>query len=148
MDNTKEIEERLNNIEDKMKQIDRLDRETYELTERLSRVMNLLVDIVEGNKNVSKNDLDYIFIKLRIDATKFHKVPLLVIKSEKLYRKTGEFPTILEFHQSVINELSLSEEDQQNFPIEVTVKFLEKFINDEFLNKHHPVCSAILSTRY
>lgn len=147
MNNIKVIEERLNNIEHQINQIDRLDRETYELTEKLSRVIKLLVEIVEGDKYVYKYDLDYIFIKLGIDAIKFHKVPLLVSKTERNYRKTGEYPTLWEFHQSVISELSLSEEEQQYFPIEVTVSFLEKFINDEFLSENHPVCKEILLTR-
>ncbi|KAB8133636.1 hypothetical protein F9U64_12090 [Gracilibacillus oryzae] len=144
MNNKKAIEERLDNIEHEMKQIDRLDRETYKLTEKLSRVMKLLVDIVEGDKGVNRYDIDYIFIKLDIDALKYHKVPLLVSRTEINYRKTGKFPTLLEFHQSVISELSLSEEEEQYFPIEVTVSFLEKFTNDEFLNEYHPVCKEIL----
>jgi hypothetical protein len=55
------------------------------LTEKLSRVIKLLVEIVEGDKDVYKYDLDYIFIKLGIDAIKFHKVPLLVSKTERNY---------------------------------------------------------------
>lgn len=143
MDGLKGLDERLKSVEKEIVQINRLDRETYGLTQKLSRVMKLLVDIVEGEKNVNKYDLDYIFIKLGVDPMKYHEVPLLLFETEKSYRKTGEFPNLLEFHQSVMSTLELSEEEQQYVPLEVTVNFLEKFLDDEYL----PVCKEILLTR-
>ncbi|ASS89559.1 hypothetical protein [Aeribacillus pallidus] len=141
----KELEDRIKHIEEEIEQINRLDKETYQLTQKLGKVMKLLVELVETNKHIDKNDIDYVLLKLNIDATKYHELPLLVSKTERMYRKTGEFPNLQEFHQYVIETLSLTDEDKQSFPIEVTENLLTKFAKDE--DNLFPVCKKILSTK-
>ncbi|QNK86271.1 hypothetical protein H7992_13430 [Sporosarcina sp. resist] len=145
MDNIKILENRIKHIEEEIKQIDRLDRATYELTQKLDKVMKLLIRIVEMNEHIDKNDLDYLFLKLDIDATKYHELPLLISKTERMYRKTGDFPSFTEFHDHLIDTLSLVEEDKKNIPIEVTENLLEKFMNNE--DNLFPVCKKILLTK-
>jgi hypothetical protein len=141
--NNEELENRIKNIEKELKQIDRLDRETFELTENLNRVIKYLVDIVENDVPINKNDIDYVFLKLGIDAIKHHEIPLFISKTERMYRKTGKFPSLRELHQHILDILSLPKEDEPFFSIEVTITLLKKYVEyDEFT-----VCKEILLTK-
>ncbi|KKE79463.1 hypothetical protein NSA56_18055 [Oceanobacillus caeni] len=144
MFNVSELEARVQKIEDSLPQIDRLDQEVYSLTQKLEKATNLLIDIIEEKNRLGVHDLEYVFLKLNIDGTKYHELPLLISKTEREFRKTGKFPTIQEFHQKVIELFSLTEDDQKIFTLEVTKNVLEKFMNDE--DNTFPVCKMILSS--
>lgn len=81
MNNINELEERIKHIEKEIKQIDRLDRTTYELEQKLNKAIQLLIRVVEMNEQIDKNDLDYVFLKLNVDALKYHEVPLFNVFS-------------------------------------------------------------------
>ncbi|WP_068674045.1 hypothetical protein [Oceanobacillus sp. Castelsardo] len=144
MSDVSKLEARVQQIEDSLQQIDRLDHEVYSLTQKLEKATNLLIDIVEKKKSLGVHDLEYVLLKLNIDGTKYHELPLLISRTERKFRETGEFPTIQGFHQMVIEIFSLTENDQKIFTLEVTKKVLEKFMNDE--DNLFPVCKKILSS--
>ncbi|MED4474383.1 hypothetical protein [Oceanobacillus caeni] len=144
MSNVSKLEARVQQIEDSVQQIDRLDHEVYNLTQKLEKATDLLIDIIEGNKNLGVHDLEYVLLKLDIDGTKYHELPLLIFRTERKFRSSGEFPTIQEFHQMVIEMFSLTEDDQKIFTLEVTKNVLEKFMTDE--DNLFPVCKRILSS--
>lgn len=145
MNNINEFEDRIKHIEKEIKHIDRLDRTTYELVQKLNKAIQLLIRIVEMNEQIDKNDLDYLLLKLNVDPTKYHELPLLITKAEIIYRKTGEFPNFHQFHHRVTEILSLTEEDKEDFSIEVTENLLKKFMEIE--DNHLPVCEKILLSK-
>src|SRR5690606_26937226 len=101
--------------------------------------------IVEMNEQIDKKDLDYLLLKLNVEPIKYHELPLLISKTGIAYKRTGEFPNFYEFHDFVINTLSLTEEDKEDFPIEVTENYLKEFIGIE--ENISSVCEKILSTK-
>ncbi|MDE5052883.1 hypothetical protein NDK25_11615 [Niallia taxi] len=146
MEKFEELEDRIKKIEEEIEQIDRLDNDTFELTQKLEKVTSLLVEVVENNKSIDKNDIDFIVLKFDIDPKQYHEIPMLVSKKEKEYRKNGTFPTLKQFHQEVLETLSISElENNELLPIEVTKNLLEKYKKtDEY--DYFAVCEKILST--
>ncbi|TRZ39306.1 hypothetical protein CEQ21_08030 (plasmid) [Niallia circulans] len=146
MDKFEELENRIKKMEEEIEQIDRLDNDIFELTQKLEKVTSLLVEMVENNKNIDKNDIDFIVLKFDIDPKKYHELPILVSKKEKEYRKDGTFPTLSQFHQEVIETLSISElEDNVLLPIDVTKNILEKYKKTDDYD-YFAVCESILST--
>ena len=90
---------------------------------------------------------DPVTLKLNVDPMKYHELPILISKTEIMYKETGKFPNFYEFHHSVIDTLSLTEEDKQDFPIEVTENLLKKFMAIEIENNILSVCEKVLSTK-
>jgi len=144
MNSIKEIEEKIKHIEEKVVQIDRLDKENYQLTQKLSKAMNLLISLVEKAEDFNESDIDYVLLKLGVDPILYHEPSLLISRTEILYRKTGEFPTFAEFHRLVIDTLNLTKEDELYFSINVTESLLHVYVKDE--DNLFPVCQKILST--
>ncbi|MFJ5768740.1 hypothetical protein [Psychrobacillus sp. NPDC093180] len=144
MKNLIELEERIKRIEEEIHPIDRLDGTTFELTERLNRAVGLLIRVVEKNEQIDKKDLDYLLLKLRVDANKYYEVPTIINKAAISYKKTGEYPTFYEIHQRITEALSLTEKDKKDFSIEVTESLLKRYMDvEEIFN----VCEKILSTK-
>ena len=145
MNHLNELEERIERIEKELKQIDRLDVATYELEQKLNKATELLIRVVEMNEQIDKNDIDYLLLKLHVAPIKYHELPLLMSRTGRTYRETGEFPDFHEFHNLVVDTLSLTEADKQNFSIAVTENLLKKFMEIEELILS--VCEKILSTK-
>ena len=61
-------------MEEKVYHIDRLDRTTFELQQKLTKTTELLIRIVEMNEQIDKNDLDYLLLKLNVDPMKYHEI--------------------------------------------------------------------------
>ena len=149
MKNRNELEERMKQMEEKVTHIDRLDRTTFELQQKLTKTTELLIRIVEMNEQIDKNDLDYLLLKLNVDPMKYHEIPLLITKAGSTYKYTGKYPNFYEFHQLITDTLSLTDEDKKEFPIEVTEKLLNKFMQIDFEGTFLllPVCEKILLTK-
>ena len=149
MNNSNELEERMKQMEEKVYHIDRLDRTTFELQQKLTKTTELLIRIVEMNEQIDKNDLDYLLLKLNVDPMKYHEVPLIITKAGSTYKYTGKYPNFYEFHQLITDTLSLTDEDKKDFPIEVTEKLLKKFMQIDFEGNFLllPVCEKILLTK-
>lgn len=149
MNNSNELEERIKQIEEKVYHIDRLDRTTFELQQKLTKTTELLIRIVEMNEQIDKNDLDYLLLKLNVDPMKYHEVPLIITKAGSTYKYTGKYPNFYEFHQLITDTLSLTDEDKKDFPIEVTENLLKKFMQIDFEGNFLllPVCEKILLTK-
>ncbi|WP_080848098.1 hypothetical protein [Cytobacillus gottheilii] len=145
MKNIYELEKRIKDIEKEIKKIERHDRITYELEQKLNKSIQLLIRIVEIDEKVDKNDLDYVLLKLNVDALKYHEVPILISRIQSIYSETGEHPTFIEFHHHVTDTLALTEEDKQDFSIVVTENLLKKFMGIE--DNLFPVCEKILLTK-
>lgn len=144
MENLNELEERIKRIEEEIHHIDRLDGTTFELTEKLNKAVGLLIRVVEKNEQIDKKDLDYLLLKLRVDANKYYEVPTIIHKAAINYKRTGEYPTLYEIHQSIVSALSLTEKDKQDFSIEVTESLLKRYMDIEEI---FPICEKILSTK-
>lgn len=147
MNNINKLEEKIKHIEKEIKQIDRLDKTTYQLVQKLNKATELLIRVVEMNEQIDKNDLDYLLLKLNVDPMKYHELPILISKTEIMYKETGKFPNFYEFNHFVIDTLSLTEEDKKDFSIEVTENLLKKFMAIEIENNILSVCEKILSTK-
>lgn len=147
MNNINELEERIKYIEKEFKQIDRLDKMTYELEQKLNKATELLVRVVEMNEKIDKNDLDYLLLKFNVEPIKYHEVPLLVTKTASKYKYTGEYPNFYEFHHLITDTLCLTEEDKQDFSIDVTENLLKKFMEIEDNFSLLPICEKILLTK-
>jgi len=141
-----ELEGKIKHIEEKVVQIDRLDKENYQLTQKLSKAMNLLISLVEKAGDFNENDIDYVLLKLDIDPILYHELSLLISRTQILYRKIGEFPKLTEFHRLVIDTLNLTKEDELHFSINITESLLNVYGKDE--DNLFPVCQKILSTKY
>lgn len=148
MDNLNELEERIKRIEDEIHRIKKLDETTYIVEAKLNKAVGLLMRVVEKNEQIDKNDLDYILLKYKVDALKYHELPLLITKIATKHKRTGEYPNFYEIHQSIIEALSLTEKDKQDFSIEVTESLLKRYMDIDIEGEGISlVCEKILSTK-
>ncbi len=144
MNNINELEERIKRIEKEIHHIKRLDEMTYGVEVKLNKAVRLLIRVVEKNEQIDKNDLDYLLLKYNVDALKYYEIPSLITKIAIKYKRTGEYLNFYELHQCVIEALSLTEEDKQDFSIEVTESLLKRYMDIEEIL---PIGEKILSTK-
>ena len=149
MNNINELEERIKRIEKEIHHIKRLDEITYIVEAKLNKAVGLLMRVVEKNEQIDKNDLDYLLLKYKVDALKYYEIPSLITKIAIKHKRTGEYPNFYELHQCVTEALFLTEEDKQDFSIEVTESLLKRYMDIDIEGDGISlVCEKILSTKW
>lgn len=105
---------------------ERLDKAVFESEQRLDRLQNIIIKMIEGNtKNISK-DIEYICLKLFIDQEKYNEMLTLSLKMEIDYRQTEICPSIQQYHDLVVRTLGILEDDVENFTIENTLSIVKE----------------------
>ena len=83
--------------------IKRLDNESIELQERLSRLEHVIIKMVDRfHFDIFNVDLEYIFMKYDISSEKSNKSKALIFDKQIAYKETGKVPTFLEFHEELV----------------------------------------------
>ena len=125
--------------------IKRLDNESIELQERLSRLEHVIIKMVDRfHFDIFNVDLEYIFMKYDISSEKSNKSKALIFDKQIAYKETGKVPTFLEFHEELLNIMSIEEDKKDNISFEVTTMLLKKYGD---IDNYFPVTSEILRTK-
>jgi len=135
--NTSQVIENLEN------QVERLDKEVYNLNSKVELLEGLLIKIIE-NQKISPNlllDIDYIAVKKDLSGEERAEISFFLLKVQKEYMQEGKVPNLEEFHSGLYNVLGVTQNEKEEYPIEISKQLLQKYDKiGEF-----PVAKEILS---
>lgn len=135
--NTSQVIENLEN------QVERLDKEVYNLNSKVELLEGLLIKIIE-NQKISPNlllDIDCIAVKKDLSGEERAEISFFLLKVQKEYMQEGKVPNLEEFHSGLYNVLGVTQNEKEEYPIEISKQLLQKYDKiGEF-----PVAKEILS---
>ncbi|AEP00317.1 MAG: hypothetical protein SOH59_09850 [Heyndrickxia faecalis] len=135
--NTSQVIENLEN------QVERLDKEVYNLNSKVELLEGLLIKIIE-NQKISPNlllDIDFIAVKKDLSGEERAEISFFLLKVQKEYMQEGKVPNLEEFHSGLYNVLGVTQNEKEEYPIEISKQLLQKYDKiGEF-----PVAKEILS---
>ncbi|AJO24760.1 hypothetical protein QQ991_03355 [Weizmannia coagulans] len=135
--NTSQVIENLEN------QVERLDKEVYNLNSKVELLEGLLIKIIE-NQKISPNlllDIDCIAVKKDLSGEERAEISFFLLKVQKEYMQEGKVPNLEEFHSGLCNVLGVTQNEKEEYPIEISKQLLQKYDKiGEF-----PVAKEILS---
>ncbi|HDR7315635.1 TPA: hypothetical protein QCW94_004129, partial [Bacillus cytotoxicus] len=80
-------------------------------------------------------DLDYISLLQCLNGDESYQVKMLPYHVEKQYRKTGEAPTLEEYHDQLLERLKIEESDKINYSINLSVNMLKDLKDPIYMNE-------------
>ncbi|NCG67172.1 hypothetical protein GWJ21_04220 [Bacillus coagulans] len=135
--NTSQVIENLEN------QVERLDKEVYNLNSKVELLEGILIKIIE-NQKISPNlllDIDFIAVKKDLSGEERAEISFFLLKVQKEYMQEGKVPNLEEFHSGLYNVLGVTQNEKEEYPIEISKQLLQKYDKiGEF-----PVAKEILS---
>lgn len=135
--NTSQVIENLEN------QVERLDKEVYNLNSKVELLEGFLIKIIE-NQKISPNlllDIDFIAVKKDLSGEERAEISFFLLKVQKEYMQEGKVPNLEEFHSGLYNVLGVTQNEKEEYPIEISKQLLQKYDKiGEF-----PVAKEILS---
>lgn len=117
-------------IKDLENQVERLDKEVFNLESKVELLENLLMKIVD-NQTISSDllfDIDYIVLKKNLDGEERTKIGFLLLRTEEEYRQEGKVPSLEEFHDKLLQVLGVNQNEKANYPIHISNQLLQKHI--------------------
>ncbi|WP_306197704.1 hypothetical protein [Bacillus multifaciens] len=130
---SQELEEKNQKL---METIDMLERELDKTQTKLSQIQHTVEKIVQiAFPNDFKLDLDYISLIQCLNGDESHQIKLLPYHIEKHYRKTGEAPTLEEYHNQLLELLKIEGSDKINYPIELSINMLNNLKDPIYMNR-------------
>ncbi|MFE4353660.1 hypothetical protein [Peribacillus butanolivorans] len=138
-ENTSEV---IGNLEN---QVERLDKEVYNLNSKIELLENLLMKIVD-DQTISSDllyDINYIVLKKDLSGEERAQIPFLLLKIQKEHIREGKVPSLEEFHDELLQVLRVNQNEKANYPIQISNQLLQKRMQiGEF-----PVANEILAKR-
>ncbi|MEK4441939.1 MULTISPECIES: hypothetical protein [Niallia] len=126
-------------------QVERLDKEVYNLNSKIELLENLLMKIIEDQTISSDllSDINYIVLKKELSGEEKAQIPFLLLKIQKEHMREGKIPTLEEFHDELLQVLGVNQNEKTNYPIQISNQLLQKHMQlGEF-----PVAKEILAKR-
>jgi len=111
--NTSQVIENLEN------QVERLDKEVYNLNSKVELLEGLLIKIIE-NQKISPNlllDIDYIAVKKDLSGEERAEISFFLLKVQKEYMQEGKVPNLEEFHSGLCNVLGVTQNEKENIQL-------------------------------
>lgn len=108
-------------------QIERLDKEVFNLTSKCELLENLLLKILE-DQTISTDtltDINYIVLKKDLDAEERSEIPFFLAKLQKEHKFEGKVPSLDEVHSELLNILGIDEHEKSNYPIQISRQLIE-----------------------
>lgn len=121
---TKSEAELINKLEG---QVERLDREVFNLTSKVELLENLLLKVLE-DQNITPDtltDINYVMLKKDLNADERAEVPFFLIKIQKEYKFEGKVPSLEEVHHDLLDVLGVEEKEKTDYPIQITRQLIE-----------------------
>lgn len=108
-------------------QVERLDKEVFNLTSKVELLENLLLKVLE-DQNISPDtltDINYVMLKQGLDAEERAEVPFLLVKLQKEHKFEGKVPSLEEVHHELLNVLKVEEDKKSDFPFQISRQLID-----------------------
>lgn len=123
----KKIFESINDLEN---QVERLDKEVYNLKSKNELLENILIKVIENNIGSSDLlcDINYIALKEDLSGEDRAEISFLLLKIEKEYMLEGKIPSLEEFHNKLLQVVGVSQSDTNKYPIQISIQLLQNHV--------------------
>lgn len=111
-------------------QVERLDKEVYNLKSKIELLENLLIKIVD-DQAISSDlllDVDYIILKKDLSGEERAQISFFLLKIQKEHMREGKVPSLEEFHDELLQVLGVDQNEKANYPIQLSIQLLQKHI--------------------
>lgn len=124
-------------------QVERLDKEVYNLNSKVELLEGLLIKIIESQKisPALLSDIDYVALKKDLSGEERAEVTFFLFKVQKEFMQEGKVPNLEEFHSRLSDVQGVTQDEKAEYSIEISKQLLQKYVQmGEF-----PVAKEILS---
>lgn len=151
MSEFQQLVSRISNLEEERNQhleiIERLEQECSDLTGEVESLGDILIKIVSSSFPELNMDIDLICIKRSIGYLNKMEIKRFPLKLQLEYKDTGKVPSLQEFHENLLRMLNVEEDEKENYPIEISIKFLKERYDTFFSDLQLSVIPEILNKK-
>ncbi|BFH11197.1 hypothetical protein P4K96_19885 [Bacillus cereus] len=111
-------------------QVERLDKEVFNLKSKIELLETLLIKIVD-DQAISSDlllDVDYIILKKDLSGEERAQISFFLLKIQKEHMREGKVPSLEEFHDELLQVLGVDQNEKANYPIQLSIQLLQKHI--------------------